>query len=385
MAYSLLEITYGLTGSFRAGDTSPSPRYWDSNTAPGSRYAGSGSLSSWWRLNDDVSASGNVIDWNGNANPGTFADIVTRPTYSSTLTPSTYVQNAVTGSSRLSGSCTFDGDDNGVTVGTAATWNDIIGNGTNGTSLMTFVMWVYKTGDGSIGAGTSTGRFFDFGRGNESAADGVVRMWSNASEKIRFNTLWDDVWKDFDTAVGVFSLNTWTHVAITYDATAGSNVPKIYINGSEVTVTAQDSAGTAWNGIKVTDCTIANHRVGGYGWQGSMGDVAVWNSILTAEEIKAVYEISNTGAYKIVRNFELRGSNADPGFTGSVARFIQGYNVDSYDRFAAAITPLIGRGDINNVFLSSSSGVTEVPRTAYFDESRNLKRVSIFEKELLSI
>ena len=76
------------------------------------------------------------------------------------------------------GSCTFDGGgdaDDRTSVGTAATWDDIIGNDTaNGsTQHMTLAAWVYKTGNGEGGFG----RIMDFGQGDikwNTASNGRV-------------------------------------------------------------------------------------------------------------------------------------------------------------------------------------------------------------------
>ena len=256
-------------------------------------YAASSSLKGWWRMDKDRSAADNILDEAlavSNVDGDDWSTL-SRLSFSESNYPSIYVQTA---------SCGFDGADMGVNIGTAAVWNDIIGDG--GTSKMSFSMWVYKVGDG----GGSLGRLFEFGRGNEAAADGIVRAWTTATELIWFNTLWDDTWKDFYTSAAAISLNTWAHVVITYDATAGANVPKIYVNGVEQTVTAQDSAGSDWNAIKVTDACIGNYKGGSYGFNGQLSDVAVWNDILSATEVKAIYNASKEGV-TAVSDGETRG------------------------------------------------------------------------------
>lgn len=60
-----------------------------------------------------------------------------------------------------------------------------------------------------------------------------------------------------------------------------------------------------------------------------------------------------------------------PSFTGSVASFIQGVNVDNYSRFGRAIAPLLGRASKNNYYLSSSTGTVSLDNTqTFFDDSR---------------
>jgi len=63
-------------------------------------------------------------------------------------------------------------------------------------------------------------------------------------------------------------------------------------------------------------------------------------------------------------------TTVSPSFTGSVAPFIQGINVDSYQRFGGAITPLLCRSDPDIYFLSSSSGTREITiNQTFFDDS----------------
>lgn len=64
-------------------------------------------------------------------------------------------------------------------------------------------------------------------------------------------------------------------------------------------------------------------------------------------------------------------TTVSPSFTGSIASFIQGINVDSYSRFGRAIAPLLGRSSKNNYYLSSSTGTTSLDNTqTFFDDSR---------------
>ncbi len=357
MAYSLLETTYGLTGSFRAGDTGPSPMYWAGNSEPGTAYVGSGSLQGWWRLDTDVSTSGNVTDSSNNSRTGTFDGVANRPAFNVRTPSSEFIQVK---------SNLFDGTNDSVNIGTAATWDAIIGNDTSGgsTQQMSFAAWVYKTGDG----GGSLGRILDFGED--------IKVYTDSSERIYFGASWNSSGVSWRTDAA-FSLNTWSHIVVVYDASsvALGAKPKFYVDGVEVAEPAAFSGtvtGT-FDGIDTEACYIGDRASGSRTWEGNLADVSVWNKALTLDEIKAIYQVKLTGPYKITRDFDSRGSKANPGFTGSVATFIQGYNVDSYSRFGAAISPLIGRGDVNNVFLSSSSGMMQTSASSrYFDDARKL-------------
>lgn len=240
-------------------------------------------LQAWWRLNKDISdaTAGNALDSSGNDRNGTFSTPSVRPAFSKTLYPSEFVQ---------SGSCTFDGGgtaDDSTSVGTAATWDAIIGNDTGGgsTEKMTFAAWIYKTGDGE----NNFGRILDFGNSD-------IMWYTGTTEKVYFAAKWNGAntvqWATTDS---VFSLNEWTHVVITYDATAAANDPKVYVNGVEKSVVLDSGVQTgAYYGIVSQDAHIGNRSGGDRTFEGQLADVAVWNSILSSEEIGALFDSSKT-------------------------------------------------------------------------------------------
>ena len=175
-----------------------------------------------------------------------------------------------------------DDSDDGLNIGTAATWDAIIGDNTTdgSTQKMTFSAWIYKTGDG----GTSIGTILDFGSQD-------ISLWSTSTEELVFNTKWDGNKKiAWASAPGVFSLNTWTHISITYDATNALNNPALYIDGILTSMPLSSGVQTgAYYGIAVQDGFIGNASNLDRGWEGNIADVAIWNSLLSADEVKALY------------------------------------------------------------------------------------------------
>jgi len=113
-----------------------------------------------------------------------------------------------------------------------------------------------------------------------------------------------------------------------------------------------------------------------------LADVAVWNTILTADEIKAIYEISSTGAFLPTRNYDLIGSSVTPPYTGSYGSTLQGINVTTFERFGMSVAPKMGRSDKPKVLLSSSAGVIDVTpeNNDYFDASLRLPEPISFTK-----
>ena len=102
-------------------------------------YSSSANLQGWWRLNKDVSSTGTVTDSSGNGRTGLFdtdddgTDDRARPSFTTTQLPSKYVQARDDGGTE--GSCDFSSDEtNSISIGSAATWDAIIGNDTCGCS-----------------------------------------------------------------------------------------------------------------------------------------------------------------------------------------------------------------------------------------------------------
>tara|TARA_Y100000310_G_scaffold318219_1_gene372021 strand:+ start:45 stop:1424 length:1380 start_codon:yes stop_codon:yes gene_type:complete len=235
------------------------------------------SLMGWWRLNEDVSTSGNVTDSSGNGNPGTFSEggyTWDRPEFSGSLSPSSYIQE---------GSCGFSataGDDTGMSVGDVSIWRPLVGD--TGTSRVTISAWIYWA-DGN----STVGRVVQFG------VYQYLYVSSHAAlrGRITFTTRWDGSSVSWDSTRNCAE-QTWTHIVATYDARDAANDPVFYINGVKVGATNDGSAPTgawgAWPGAG--DVTIGSDYNASNGFTGNMADVAIWNAILTHDQVRALYE-----------------------------------------------------------------------------------------------
>ena len=137
---------------------------------------------------------------------------------------------------------------------------------------MTFAAWVYKAGDGE----NNFGRILDFG-------DSDIAFYTDTDGKIRFNAKWNGAnTVQWGTGAGKISLNEWTHIVVTYDATNSANDPKIYINGIRTPVSVLTGTKTgAYYGIVSQDANIGNRNAGDRTWEEQLADVAVLNETLT--------------------------------------------------------------------------------------------------------
>lgn len=97
-------------------------------------------------------------------------------------------------------------------------------------------------------------------------------------------------------SIAKISLNTWTHVAATWDGslTGGLN---LYINGAQVATTL--STNGSFSGLQGPDISIragATHGDSGntiYGFDGQLDNLSLWSGALTANEVAAEF---NSGA-----------------------------------------------------------------------------------------
>lgn len=103
-------------------------------------------------------------------------------------------------------------------------------------------------------------------------------------EKMRFNNAISDLRAYADT----FSLSTWHHVAVSWDATTPSN-SKIYIDGASIAYTENSSS------VEGSDVSIGYFPGVAY-FNGLLDDTRIYSRVLTATEILAMYN-NTSGTY----------------------------------------------------------------------------------------
>ncbi len=133
--------------------------------------------------------------------------------------------------------------------------------------------WIYINGAG----GSSLGRVFAV------TSSGNQKMSMNGSTaSMAFNMVFSTTsgqWTFTAPATGV-----WHHILVTYDGSATTNKPIVYINGTSVTVTTGTTpVGTFAPTANPLD--IGNHNGGGRNWDGMIAHFALWNGIILGSEV----------------------------------------------------------------------------------------------------
>jgi hypothetical protein len=170
----------------------------------------------------------------------------------------------------------LDGIDDYVSV--ADNSNLSFGNGSTD-SPFSISAWI------KIGQTTTQGIVSKYGENN------VTReyLFQITASKIRLTLIASGGATNFATGNSALSLNTWHHVAFTYDGSGGPtayNGINLYVNGTAETATTGGSAYTAMTN------TVTDVEIGRYGTRelnGAMDEVAIFSSELSASDITSIY------------------------------------------------------------------------------------------------
>jgi len=165
----------------------------------------------------------------------------------------------------------FDGTNDRITFTALASQSTDI-------ATITIAAWVYPD---------ATGQFIRYYEIGTSGGGNATRMRDEMDDG------WGWVWvAPFTTTGGKWSTakpatGAWIHRCITYDFGATTNDPLIYNNGVSQSITERATpVGTG--GIPNTAGAIASTIAGGQYWNGRIAEFAIWNRILTADEVSAL-------------------------------------------------------------------------------------------------
>jgi hypothetical protein len=315
--YDLATSTFGLLSASATPE-----RAWP--YAVEDAYSSATTLQGWWRLNNSSSATFRCDDMSGRSRNGTFDADADFPTIDTSNYPSKYIQ-------ATTGSLLFDASVDKINIGTAATWDAIIGNNSAGGSSekMTFSAWIRPTGDGEGGYG----RILDFASQDVAF---FVSSESAGAVHLNFTVKFDGALGNWRTTNREVTINQWTHVALTFDATSDANNPIFYVNGVAVAVTETGTPSGNYSGIDGTDCYIGNETTAARTFEGNIADVAIWNSILTINEIQSIYSAH------LIKNETLTVNELNPkNAVGRIGALLLGHpagaGVSGYGRLSGSI------------------------------------------------
>ena len=141
--------------------------------------------------------------------------------------------------------------------------------------------WIFVNSMSAFGGiaskGATTGGWFFIIRGTRQSLE-YYQSFLNASD-----------FGQWRTALSSISIGVWTHVGVTYLSANSSNVPTLYINGVSGTVTVVASPGGAKDSDSTMNLYLGIDTIDAGSFRGVISEVAVWNSILTPEEMRSIY------------------------------------------------------------------------------------------------
>ncbi len=107
---------------------------------------------------------------------------------------------------------------------------------------------------------------------------------------LSFQADWDPTDGTWKTAPDAVSLKTWSYVAVTYDGSSNANDPTIYVNGVKQRIAKKVNPSSS-RGPTQANIFVGRGQAANYSFEGIIDEARVDNTIRSADEIRAAYEI----------------------------------------------------------------------------------------------
>ena len=86
------------------------------------------------------------------------------------------------------------------------------------------------------------------------------------------------------------ALNAWSHVCATYDRSSSANDPVLYVNGVSQTPTEYYTPSGSADDDSAGNLLMGNLAATTQTFDGKIDEVRVYNRLLSAEEVRALYQ-----------------------------------------------------------------------------------------------
>ena len=215
-----------------------------------------------------------VADSSPNSNTGTFKG-AGEPAWDTTDVPFAYAGVAPN-------SVDFDTTDDYINSGNDSSLNNL--------SAITIVAYMKPS---TAGEG-------DVGKIVDKAGDSGFAGWlfsTFSSNKISFIVTYDSDVNELErtSAINSLTMDTWQHVAVTWDCSTTATNCHIYVNGVEVSYLESIDGGTTRDNDSSNSLAIGNNFEGTATFDGLITDVGIFSRVLTATEITEIMNYGLTG------------------------------------------------------------------------------------------
>jgi hypothetical protein len=157
-------------------------------------------------------------------------------------------------------------------------------------SLISAAAWFFPLDEGGAASGIIVAQ-------GPWANERVCLRWDGSStRKLRIQTAWGGSGTvGWNMVTGFAALNKWLWAGLTYDLTAGVDPTLYTFDGSTFSIltegsglTAAATLGTGTTYAEPLSVYIGNSSALNNGWNGLIGEVALWKRLLSAAEMAAV-------------------------------------------------------------------------------------------------
>jgi len=180
------------------------------------------------------------------------------------------------------GSMNFDGANDELDAGSRTSLDNMNVGG------VTISAWIYPETEGELNSGSIVSKlggdadFPDPGYNFHIDVDGT--------NTLEWVVGFSDSHIELVASNSVLTLNTWQHVALTWDGSITATNSHIYVDGVEVSYQETTNGAGSYASDAAVVLTVGNVPDGSRTFDGNMDEVVVFNRVLTSQEIYALYK-----------------------------------------------------------------------------------------------